>query len=261
MDQVKIGKFIARLRKSKNMTQQQLADKIGVSFKTISKWENGRGMPDLSTLKPLSDELGITINELLNGEEIKKEEYLNKLEENMIATIDYSDKKINDNEKKLGIIILIIGFIISLASVSIFSSESSWSSIFSVVGIIVSTIGFSKIIKKLSYNKKILLNSSFLIIFIILFLCLDFINVIINHVPPRFSLLKETGDKIVAYTAPFYNVYRINRNTKNEYYPNFKDISNNNQIDKNNFNKFVENKMNDNKFVSETFKTLFNNQK
>lgn len=387
MDQVKIGKFIARLRKSKNMTQQQLADKIGVSFKTISKWENGRGMPDLSTLKPLSDELEITINELLNGEEIKKEEYLNKLEENMIATIDYSDKKINDNEKKLGIIILIIGFIISLASVSIFSSESSWSSIFSVVGIIVSTIGFSKIIKKLSYNKKILLNSSFLIIFIILFLCLDFINVIINHVPPRFSLLKETGDKIVAYTAPFYNVYRINRNTKNEYYiidtnrdyninivpispfnreksgidniikyqnkyignnsndgrlisnlplseygyvfevdsenfgliidyhitdwyinednlylekcllynsisifslientnyivfnftgnsyklerkkveenyPNFKYISNNNQIDKSNFNKFVENKMNDNEFVSETFKTLFDNQK
>ena len=103
MNQIKIGKFIAELRKSKNMTQQQLAEKIGVSFKTVSKWETGRGMPELSTLKPLSDELGITINELLNGEKIKKEEYLNKLEENMIATIDYSDKKINEKDKNIGI--------------------------------------------------------------------------------------------------------------------------------------------------------------
>ena len=87
MDQVKIGKFIAELRKEKNMTQQQLGDKIGVSFKTISKWENGRGMPDLSSLKPLSESLDISINELLSGEKIKKEQYVNKLEENIINTI------------------------------------------------------------------------------------------------------------------------------------------------------------------------------
>ena len=62
MDQVKIGKFIAKLRKDKNMTQEQLGEKLGVSFKTISKWETGRGLPELATLKPLSDILGITIN-------------------------------------------------------------------------------------------------------------------------------------------------------------------------------------------------------
>ena len=218
MDQIKIGKFIAELRKSKNMTQQQLAEKIGVSFKTVSKWETGRGMPELSTLKPLSDELGITINELLNGEKIKKEEYLNKLEENMIATIDYSDKKINEKDKNIGIFLLIIGLLISLAAVSIFSSESSWSSIYSVLGSIISLIGFSKIIKKLSYIKRVILNFSFFAIFIALLFILDFTNVTINHQPPRFSLTKVTTDKVITYTTPFYNVYRINVDTKNEYY-------------------------------------------
>lgn len=218
MDQIKIGKFIAELRKSKNMTQQQLAEKIGVSFKTVSKWETGRGMPELSTLKPLSDELGITINELLNGEKIEKKEYLNKLEENMIATIDYSDKKINEKEKNIGIILLITGLLISLTAVSIFSSESSWSSIYSVLGSIISLIGFSKIIKKLSYIKRVILNFSFFAIFIALLFVLDFANVTINNQPPRFSLTKETTDKIITYTTPFYNVYRINANTKNEYY-------------------------------------------
>ena len=218
MDQIKIGKFIAELRKSKNMTQQQLAEKIGVSSKTVSKWETGRGMPELSTLKPLSDELGITINELLNGEKIKKEEYLNKLEENMIATIDYSDKKINEKDKNIGIFLLIIGLLISFTAVSIFSSESSWSSIYSVLGSIVSLIGFSKIIKKLSYIKRVILNFSFFAIFIALLFILDFANVTINHQPPRFSLTKVTTDKVITYTTPFYNVYRINVDTKNEYY-------------------------------------------
>ena len=64
MDQKKIGKFILELRKENNMTQQDLANKIGVTDRAISKWENGRGMPDLSLMKPLCIELGITINEL-----------------------------------------------------------------------------------------------------------------------------------------------------------------------------------------------------
>lgn len=66
MNQEKIGNFILELRKEKNMTQQELADKIGVTDKAISKWENGRGMPDLSLMKPLCKELGITINELIS---------------------------------------------------------------------------------------------------------------------------------------------------------------------------------------------------
>lgn len=96
MDQVKIGKFIAELRKDKNMTQEQLGEKLGVSFKTISKWENGRGMPELSTLKPLSEELGVSINEILSGEKLEKQDYQEKFEENIVNTLDYSHKKIKN---------------------------------------------------------------------------------------------------------------------------------------------------------------------
>ena len=105
MNQEKIGKFIAKLRGEKNMTQQELANKIGVTDRAISKWENGRGMPDLSLMEPLCKELDITINELLSGEKVKKEEYQKKLEENILNTINYSTNKITKNNKKFKIII------------------------------------------------------------------------------------------------------------------------------------------------------------
>ncbi len=101
MNQEKIGKFISKLRKDKKMTQQELADKIGVTDRAISNWENGRRLPEYSILKILCKELGVTINELLSGEKLKKEEYQEKLEENIInLTID-SKKGIG---KKLKII-------------------------------------------------------------------------------------------------------------------------------------------------------------
>lgn len=71
MNQVKLGKFIRELRNELGMTQQELADKIEVSDKAISKWENARGMPDISLLIPLSNALNISVLELLNGERTK----------------------------------------------------------------------------------------------------------------------------------------------------------------------------------------------
>ena len=65
MDQKKIGKFIAQCRKQKNMTQQELAERLNVSDRTIGNWENGRNMPDLSMFKPLCDELGISIKKII----------------------------------------------------------------------------------------------------------------------------------------------------------------------------------------------------
>ena len=111
MNQDKIGKFILMLRKKNNMTQQELADKIGVTDRAISKWENGRGMPDLSLMKPLCDELGITINELISGEVLDKKEYRDKVDENIINTINYSNRKIKSLKtifRTIFVILLII---------------------------------------------------------------------------------------------------------------------------------------------------------
>ena len=103
MDFEKIGKFIAKCRKEKNLTQSELAEQLGVSDKTISNWENARCMPDLSLFKPLCEILGISINELLSGERIKKEEYQEKLEENILRTIDYTNQKVA--EKNGGVLV------------------------------------------------------------------------------------------------------------------------------------------------------------
>ena len=97
MDQIRIGAFIAGLRKEKNMTQKELAEKLGVTDRAISKWENGRGLPDVSLMKPLCETLDISINELLSGERIKKEEFQEKSEFNFLNTIDYTQKKIKKN--------------------------------------------------------------------------------------------------------------------------------------------------------------------
>ena len=97
MDIIKIGKFIAENRKKKGMTQEQLAEKLGVTSKTISRWENGNYMPDISLLKPISKELDISLNDLLSGEKVNNEQYQEKLEENILNTIDYTNKKISES--------------------------------------------------------------------------------------------------------------------------------------------------------------------
>ena len=86
MDQEKIGVFISTLRKEQGMTQQQLADAIGVSNKTISKWECGKGMPELALIVPLCHILQISINEFLSGEHLLENGYTEKAEVNMIKS-------------------------------------------------------------------------------------------------------------------------------------------------------------------------------
>lgn len=84
MDQVKIGKFIAALRKQKDLTQEALGEKLGVTNKTISRWENGNYMPDIEMLQLLSNEFGVSINELLSGERLPDEEFRKKADENIV---------------------------------------------------------------------------------------------------------------------------------------------------------------------------------
>ena len=218
MDIVKIGKYIAENRKKKNMTQEQLAEKLGVTSKTISRWENGNYMPDISLLKPLSEELGITLNDLLSGEKVEKGQYQEKLEENIINTIDYTNKKITEKSKLMGLILVVFGIFCTVTAMSIFPSDSSWGGIYSVLGGIISLIGISKLTNKIKYWKRLLLCFTYLIVFTIALVIIDYISVLNIHQAPRFSYLKIAHENMMEYRAPFYNVYRINYDTKNEYY-------------------------------------------
>ena len=96
MDQIKIGKFIAEERKAKKYTQRELADKLSISDKTISKWERGNGFPEVSLLLPLCNELEITVNELLSGERLQAMDYKKKAEENMVNLVKEAQERKED---------------------------------------------------------------------------------------------------------------------------------------------------------------------
>ena len=93
MDQVKIGKFIAECRKKENLTQMQLAEKLGITDRAISKWENGKSLPDSSIMLELCDTLKITVNDLLCGEEINMENNNQKNEQLLLNMTKELEKK------------------------------------------------------------------------------------------------------------------------------------------------------------------------
>ena len=93
MDQLKIGKFIAECRKQKNLTQMQLAEKLGITDKAISKWERGIAMPDTSIMLELCDILGISVNELLSGEKISMENNNQKNEQLLLEMAKELERK------------------------------------------------------------------------------------------------------------------------------------------------------------------------
>ena len=114
MDQVKIGKFISDERKAKGYTQKQLSELLGISDKTISKWECGNGFPEVSLLLPLCNELEITVNELLTGERISQQNYKKKAEENMVNMI----REKEENKQKI-LLTTIIGVISTITFVTL----------------------------------------------------------------------------------------------------------------------------------------------
>lgn len=110
MDQIRIGKFIAESRKSRNLTQRQLADALSISDKTISKWECGKGLPEASLMLPLCDALDITVNDLLSGEKVFPTDYQKKAEGNMMNLL-----KENEENKKRMVSSIITGVITIVA--------------------------------------------------------------------------------------------------------------------------------------------------
>lgn len=134
MDYNKIGNFIASERKSHNLTQEKLAEKLFVSAKTISKWENGNGIPDTTTLPKLCEIFEITINELLNGEKLSTENYTPKAEEKLLELQkirEGCDKRTLLAEVIIGV--LACSFLLSMVLVASLVEMASWIKIFLIV--------------------------------------------------------------------------------------------------------------------------------
>jgi len=118
MDNIKIGEFISKLRKEKGLTQAELAQKLNVTNKAVSKWETGKGMPDIYLIEPLAEALGVSITEFIKGEKINKDEV--KSENIVKETIEFAKEEINKKEillKKtivISSVLLVLIFIINI---------------------------------------------------------------------------------------------------------------------------------------------------
>ena len=119
MDQIRIGRFIAEARKTKNLTQRQLADALSISNKTISKWECGKGLPEVSLMLPLCAALDITVNDLLSGERVSPADYQTKAEGNMMDLIKENEE---NRRRMLESVIVVSITVIAVSALIIIAS-------------------------------------------------------------------------------------------------------------------------------------------
>lgn len=149
------GEFISDLRKEHNLTQKQLAEKLNVSDKAISRWETGKGYPDVSSLVALSEFFGVTVNELLAGKRFDDEEIVTETEKNVIDAIESKEK--SNKKKNIALIIVSVAFTVLLlpaaiptfvyfidSAISVASTENITEFIIMlVVGLLLCASGFS----------------------------------------------------------------------------------------------------------------------
>lgn len=119
MDQIKIGKFIAQLRKQEGLTQMQLAERLNITDRAVSKWETGKAMPDVAIMIDLCRELKITVNDLLCGEVVTMDNYSKELENNLIEVLrekEKADKRLLNLEIFIGVLVSSILLIVVLVA-------------------------------------------------------------------------------------------------------------------------------------------------
>ena len=140
MDLISVGKFISEQRKSKGYSQVELANRLNISNKTVSKWERGNGFPDVSLLLPLCEELDISVNELLSGRKLQESEYHERAEENLVQVI--SKGRISPQEKSINRILTIAMLIWCILAMVISRIEFFVSSPEAMIVLIVTSVVF-----------------------------------------------------------------------------------------------------------------------
>lgn len=172
MNQEKIGKFIKEERKNKKLSQEELGELLEVSNRSISKWETGVSLPDISLFKPLCEVLDISYNELLSGERLNKTNYQERLEDNLSNVISYASKKDNKFNDAL-ILLMVLSTFLSIYFINV--NNKVWIPLSFIAIIILIYILRNNIIKySLMLFEKIKNNTY---IFNILILTISFITI------------------------------------------------------------------------------------
>ena len=216
MDQKKTGLFLKELRKAKSLTQEQLAERFNVSNRTVSRWETGNNMPDLSILVELADFYEVDIREIIDGE--RKSENMNeKMNATLAKVAEYSDtdKKMQYLKMRniIGYILLGFGIFMIISAMAVFPSDSSWGAVYSVIGGIIFGIGVYQVVRKY----KVAVSIGTFILTLIMLMVIDYAGVVTMNQVPRFAYEKIWENDKIVYEAPFYTVVRHNYDTDREY--------------------------------------------
>ena len=218
MNQKKVGLFLKTLRKEKNITQEVLAETLNVSSRTVSRWETGSNMPDISLLVELSEFYQVSIPEIINGER-KSEKMNQETKDTAIKMAEYSKNELNTERRKIiRALLMIFGVFIIISALAIFPNESSWGSIYAIIGGAILTVGIyfrikSVLVKRIS---RILSVVGCVIVLFGIFTVSDYIAVSQFQQVPRFSYEKSYGEDIVEHKTLFYTVIQKNPGTSNE---------------------------------------------
>lgn len=218
MDQKKVGLFLKKLRKEKNITQEVLAEILNISSRTVSRWETGNNMPDISLLVELSEFYQVSIPEIINGER-KSDKMNQETKDTAIKMAEYSKNELNIEKRKIiSVLLMIFGVFIIISALAIFPNESSWGSIYAIIGGAILTIGIYFRIKSLLVKRvsRILSMVGCIIILFGIFTVSDYITVTQFHQVPRFSYQKSYSENIVEHKTLFYTVIQKNPGSENE---------------------------------------------
>jgi len=143
MDQIKIGRFIAEHRKKNGFTQMQLAEKLGITDRAVSKWETGKSLPDSSVMLELCDILGISVNDLLNGEVVSMDNYKEELEKAMVKMVkqkEESDRHLLALEIVIGVLSMVV--LLSFTFAASFFQMADWLRVCLIVaGFVICLVG------------------------------------------------------------------------------------------------------------------------
>ncbi|MGL5694913.1 MAG: helix-turn-helix domain-containing protein [Peptostreptococcaceae bacterium] len=206
------------LRKENNLTQEALAEKLNVSSRTVSRWETGNNMPDISMLVELSEFYQVSIPEIINGER-KSEKMNQETKDTAIKMAEYSNNEVEISRRKIvSSMLVLFGVFIIISAFAIVPNDSSWGSIYATIGGFILIIGIYFISKSILVKRssRILSIVGCVIILSGIFTVTDYIAVSQYHQVPRFSYCKSYGEDIVEHKTLFYTVIQKNPGTENE---------------------------------------------
>ena len=214
MDTKKIGALIAACRKEKGMTQAELGERLGVTNKTVSRWENGHYMPDLSLLEPLSKALDLSLEELLAGERLPEAPQA-AAESRLQDVVDYSSQLLRKGRRWFSCIMLVLGVFAVLFGLD---GQGRTAALALALGWGMVGLGAWQALRHHARLKQIVAVGALVIATSGSFLFVDYKMVTVDHMPPQLSLREASPTRpVVAYKTPFYTVYAVNDGARNAY--------------------------------------------